>query len=151
MFKSSAHRTAPTIEQVAPRLRAFCAARDDIEAAWVFGSVARGTARADSDVDIAILPPSNHSAEERWALKLDLAFHLPDALGVRDVDVMVAPEAGVLLAHRALVEGERVYGDASRAAAEAEIAAMREYVDFEWVLRLMEQRLSERLDPYSAE
>ena len=145
--------TAPTREQVADTslervgmlLRAFFSARGDVEAAWVFGSVARGTAGPMSDVDIAILPASGVAADAVWDLRLDLMSRLPGVLGVQEVDVVALPEAGAVLAHRAAIEGVRVFGESSRAAAEAEIAAMADYCDFAPVLRMLDARLSERL------
>ncbi|MBE0475565.1 MAG: type II toxin-antitoxin system HicB family antitoxin [Coriobacteriia bacterium] len=126
-------------------LRAFFSARDDVEAAWVFGSVGEGTAGPVSDVDVAVLPAGERDAEARWALRSDLMSRLPGVLGVQRVDVAVLPDAGVPLTHRAVVRGSRVYGERSRAAAEAEIAAMREYSDFREVSRMLDRRLSERL------
>jgi hypothetical protein len=138
----------PELEHVTALLRAFFSARDDVEAAWVFGSVAQGTAGPMSDVDVAVLPARSLERDDRWALRLDLMGRLQQALGLNEVDVAVVGELGVTIAHRALVNGLRVFGEHSRGAAESEIAALRDYVDFEPVSRLLDARLKERVNAY---
>jgi hypothetical protein len=133
--------TAPSVgaQDVASLLRAFFAARSDIEAAWVFGSVARGEAGPRSDVDVAVLPAGGLDRDARCSLRNELIERLPRALQGRDVDVLVVPEAGALLLHRALVRGVRVFGDRSSRAAEAEIAAQAAYEDFRPVLGMLHE------------
>jgi predicted nucleotidyltransferase len=54
-----------TIEQ---QLAEVLRAHDGVDAAWLFGSVASGTADATSDLDLAVLGPSPLGAEETAAL-----------------------------------------------------------------------------------
>lgn len=61
------------------RLRLALAGRDDIRVAVLFGSQARGTARADSDVDLAVDAPDLDPFE--------LAADLANTLG-SEVDVL---------------------------------------------------------------
>jgi predicted nucleotidyltransferase len=136
---------APCLDHITPLLRAFLSARDDVEAAWVFGSVARRTAGAHSDVDLAVLPRGRVTSEQSWDLKIDLMSRLPGALQVAEVDVVVVPQMGAVLGHRALIGGVRVFGEGSTRASEAELDAMRRYVDFGPVLRMLDRNLSERL------
>ncbi|MDO9557720.1 MAG: nucleotidyltransferase domain-containing protein [Coriobacteriia bacterium] len=133
----------PRLDETARLLRAFFAARDDVEAAWVFGSVARDEAGPLSDVDVAVLPVGATDEDTRWSLELDLRGRLTLALGVERVDVVVIPAPGTLLGHRAVVEGVRVFGADSWRAAEAEIAAAREYWDTEALRRAKERGLFE--------
>ncbi len=137
-------------ERVSELARAFFRARDDIEAAWLFGSVARDEAGPMSDVDIAVLPAGRPDADARWKLKLDLAGRLPGVFGVNEVDVAVLPDVSVLLGHRALMQGHRIWGEWSRAAAEAEIRAANAYWDFEPIRRMQAAALTERLRGYGA-
>jgi predicted nucleotidyltransferase len=136
---------APDLDRIAPLVRAYFSAGDDVVAAWVFGSVARGQARGGSDVDIAILPAEGLDAEAVWALRADAMSRLPGVLGVGSVDVVSLPDVGAVLGHRIVVEGSRVFGATRREAAEAEIAAIREYMNFAPVSRMLDRRLSERL------
>lgn len=86
------------------RLCELLAGRDDIAAAWLFGSRARGTARDSSDVDLAVLlrddPP-----ETLQGLLLDLQDDLVGALG-RPVDLVIMNRASADLVHRVLRDGD---------------------------------------------
>ncbi len=83
-------------------LREALAAAPGFEAAWLFGSLARGTARAESDVDVALWgggPPT--TLED---LRTDLADQLSRLLG-REVQLVVLDSAPVDLVHRVLRDG----------------------------------------------
>jgi uncharacterized protein len=84
-------------------LRFFAAAPPGVAAAWLFGSVARGTARAGSDVDVAVLTagPPERGLD---ALKLGLEGEIERALGV-PAQLVVLDGAPVDLAHRVLRDG----------------------------------------------
>lgn len=101
--------------------------RDDLVAAWVFGSVARGTARADSDVDVAVLRgrPSTGTLDD---LATELGVELERAVG-REVDLVVLDEADADLVHRVLRDGVLVR-DRDRARRIAfEVRKRHEYFD----------------------
>lgn len=86
--------------------RALCAL-PFVEAVWLFGSRARGTARARSDVDLAILCPGASEAE--WGEVLRIVEE-PDTLLAIDVvrfDALAADDplrASILRAHRPVFE-----------------------------------------------
>src|SRR4051812_14341338 len=69
----------------ANQVRRALAGRSDVRLAMLFGSQARGTARPDSDVDLAIDAPD--------AAPLELMAPLSVALGC-EVDVVVLEDAG---------------------------------------------------------
>lgn len=146
---------APPAEQVnlegtRDRLRAFFSARDDVEAAWVFGSVARGHSGPMSDVDVAILPAAEVPHEKWWDLRLDLMSRLPGVLGVHEVDVVAMPEASVTLGFEIASDGVQVFGEGSRAAAEASIGAITQYWDYAEVRSIARRALGERMRVYGA-
>lgn len=91
-------------EELERRLtRAFSTAPPEIVAAYLYGSRARGTATARSDVDLALLyagPPSP-SLE---GLPFDIEAELERGLGV-PVEIVVLNEAPVDLVHRVLRDG----------------------------------------------
>ncbi len=83
-------------------LKAALEAEDaDLVCAWLFGSTARGEARADSDLDVGVLfetdPPQTLAG-----LHLDLADALTEA-AERPVDLVVLNRAPVNLIHFATV------------------------------------------------
>lgn len=92
--------TAQVVERLAEVLKAR---RDAIVAAYLFGSVARGSATATSDVDVGVLfgvdPPPTLAG-----LHLDLEAELERAVGA-PVQLVVLNVAPSDLAHRVLRDG----------------------------------------------
>ncbi|MGH7857145.1 MAG: type VII toxin-antitoxin system MntA family adenylyltransferase antitoxin [Candidatus Binatia bacterium] len=115
-------------ERIPERLRRLLAGRaEDLAAAYLFGSVARGEAGPTSDVDLAVLfgatPPPTLEG---------LAFDLQDDLGRelgRPVQLVVLDRAPVDLVHRVLRDGILVLErDRSRRIA-FEVRSRNEYFD----------------------
>jgi uncharacterized protein len=102
-------------------------------AVYLFGSVARGSARDSSDVDVAVLfeadPP--HTLE---GLHVDLAHQLEDVLG-RTIDLVVLNHAAADLAHRVLRDGIVVFEGNRSARIRFEVRVRNEYFDLEPTLR----------------
>ena len=99
----------------------------NVAAVYQFGSRARGTARADSDVDLGVLygtaPPATLLGQP-FALQAELASDLGVA-----VDVVVLNTAAVDLVHRVLRDGRILLErDRSRRIA-FEVKARNEYFD----------------------
>jgi predicted nucleotidyltransferase len=100
---------------------------EDLVCAYLFGSYARGTAGAHSDVDVAVLfatePP--HTLD---GLHLDLADDLTGALH-RRVDLAVLNRAPVDLIHRVLRDGLLLIDCDRSARIRFEARARNEYFD----------------------
>jgi predicted nucleotidyltransferase len=126
--------SVPTARETAARLEAYFSANPGgIAAAYLYGSVARGTARDASDVDVAVLferdPPRTLDG-----LCGDMALALDDRLG-RAVDLVILNHAPVDLVRRVLRDGILVC-DANRSArVRFEVRARNEYFDLEPYLR----------------
>jgi predicted nucleotidyltransferase len=126
-------------EAVASELREFLEARAEAEgiaAAWLFGSVARGTVRPDSDVDVGILsceaPPRTLAGIGRvFGLEEELAE--ATGLPVQIVDLNHAP---VDLIVRVLQDGKLLVGKDSLHRIDFEVRSRNEYWDLEPYLRL---------------
>jgi predicted nucleotidyltransferase len=123
-------------EVITSGLKEYFAERADVEgiaAAWLFGSVARGTAGPRSDVDVAILyskePPPGLAG-----LGLSLEGDLERLLGL-PVQVVVLNRASVDLVHRVLRDGALLVDrDRSRRIA-FEVRSRNEFWDIEPFLR----------------
>jgi predicted nucleotidyltransferase len=111
-------------------------------AAWLFGSTARGTASARSDLDVAVLlreaPPATLEG-----LLFDLQFALEERLG-RRADVVVLNEAPVDLVHRVLRDGRLLLERDRSARIRFEVRARNEYFDLLPVLHQYRRALSGR-------
>lgn len=126
---------------VESRLREVLNARAEAEgiaAAWLFGSVARGTAGPGSDVDVGILyrrpPPLTLTG-----LGLDLEGDLESALGL-PVQLVVLNRAPVDLTIRVLRDGKLLVDRDRSQRLQFEVRARNEYWDLEPYLRLYRQR-----------
>ena len=119
------------------RLRDFFQARaaaEGIAAAWLFGSVARGTARPDSDVDVGVLfreDPPRSLTGYRFDLEADL-----EAVAGLPVQLVVLNRAPVDLAIRVLRDGKLLVNQAPSRRVEFEVRTRNEYWDVEPYLHL---------------
>lgn len=93
-----------TIEAV----EAALAQHPDVRLAYVFGSVASGRARQDSDVDVAVLMAAPLNVESKVRLISDIA----SSTG-RPVDLIDLADVGEPLLGQILRHGVRIRGDAA--------------------------------------
>jgi hypothetical protein len=109
---------------------------EGIAAAWLFGSVARGTARPDSDVDVGVLyreaPPRTLAGVGRvFGLEEDLA----EATGL-PIQVVNLNQAPVDLIVRVFRDGKLLVDRDPLRRIEFEVSSRNEYWDLEPYLRL---------------
>jgi predicted nucleotidyltransferase len=123
------------------RLREFLterAGREGIAAAYLFGSVARGTAGPGSDVDVGVL------YQEDPPLTLEgMGFRLEgdlESLLGKPVQVVVLNEAMSELIVRIFREGKLLLDRDRSKRAQFEVASRNEFWDFEPNLRLYRDR-----------
>jgi predicted nucleotidyltransferase len=126
-------------EVLLEKLRTALQSRHDIRVALLFGSSARGSARLDSDVDVAVLAP----AVDWLTLSADLSI----ALG-RDVDVVPLETAGIPLVQEVLRDGIVVHeGEPGAAALFRSRALATLETDLPWFARMRDawlRRVAER-------
>lgn len=121
-------------ETLIEALRAFFRERGDgVAAAYLFGSRARGTARAGSDIDLALLLTESPSASLH-GLPNRIADALERELG-EEIQVVALSSAPPDLVHRVLRDGVLVCETDRSARVRFEVARRREYLDLLPVLR----------------
>lgn len=111
----------------------------------VFGSRAKGTARPDSDLDVAVLPESG-DPKARRELLTSLAVALADLAPEGRVDVVFLDEANDVLRQRVMETGRVLICRDRDAWIELRVRTMREYGDREWVRDLMQRAQRCRLE-----
>ena len=112
---------------------------EGLELAVVFGSVAQGNARADSDLDIAVRYAAPLDAEQKLALIRSLG-----AASGRPVDLIDLRTAGPIVARQALTRGKRLFGTDTDFASQLS-RSLIDYADF---APLIERTLKERRDAW---
>jgi predicted nucleotidyltransferase len=104
-----------------------------VAAVYLFGSAARGTARADSDIDVGVLlietPPATFDAQP-YELEADLEHRLG-----RPVDLVVLNRAPVDLRTRVLRDGRLVLDREPSVRIQFEVRTRNEAFDLEPILR----------------
>jgi uncharacterized protein len=108
----------------------------------LFGSRATGTARSDSDWDVAVFLEPELSAGERFRLRAKLSGILGD-LG--DVDVVVLNDSPPLLAHRAL-QGRLLFASDRRAYVRFFVSTIAASEDERYYRGLHERARRERIE-----
>jgi predicted nucleotidyltransferase len=140
------------------RARGFATIRDgvvkcvsgkpEVLAAYVFGSVATGRTRRNSDVDIAVLLGDNIRPSGMFRYRLRLISELGSALHRPDVDVVILNEAPPLLAHRVLSKGKLVFERSASARIRFQVMTANRYADlvpaFETYIHYLKKSVRER-------
>ena len=101
--------------------------RKEIQAAYIFGSVANRTQRPDSDVDIALLVSEKVMRRDPFQYRLDLMSDLMAVLKRNDVDLILLNQASPLLAHRVLSKGKLILERSASARVAFQVRAVNRY------------------------
>lgn len=109
-------------------LREYLSAQPDIIAAYLFGSRARGEARAGSDTDVAVIFRAGMDPVDRFERRLELAASLRAVTG-GPVDVVDVEAAGAVLVHQVLKYGRLLLDRDPARRVRVEVAARRQYMD----------------------
>ena len=121
--------------------------RREIQAAYIFGSIASGRVRRDSDIDIAVLVSDRMRPERRFQYRLKLIADLGSALHREDVDLVILNDAPPLVAHRVLSKGKLIFERSASARVRFQVQTANRYADlvptFETYVRHLKKSISE--------
>jgi len=101
-----------------------------VEAAYVYGSVARGTVTPFSDVDIALVLQEPLPSYDQLVLEFTVQGAIEDALGLLPVDVRVINMAPVMVRGRIVQHGVLLYERDRVHRVAFEVATRKRYFDF---------------------
>ena len=122
-------------------------ARRDVLAAYIFGSVATGRRRQNSDVDVAVLLTERLGRKRLFNYRLQLMSDLGASLRRSDVEVVILNQAPPLLAHRVLSKGELVFERSASARIRFQVMTANRYADlvpaYETYIRYLKQSVRE--------
>ncbi|AVX19825.1 hypothetical protein SAMN02745885_00168 [Carboxydocella sporoproducens DSM 16521] len=123
------------------KLGRYLAAKPNILFAFLFGSWARGDAREDSDVDIAVyLKDRDYDILEYLDWKRDL-----EEICGRTVDLAILNEATPLLKYQVYLDGVLLFSKDDILASNFLVRALFEYEDIRPYLELTYKRMIERI------
>lgn len=136
------HSDAPELSPaLLDALREALARGPELRLAVAFGSVAAGTARSDSDLDIAILP-SDPALPLR--VELELATELSNAAG-REVDIVRLDRDDPLLHREVAKRSVAIYEASAGVFAAYRAEAMSRWIDFDETIAPFRARYLARL------
>jgi hypothetical protein len=136
------------LDAAMPALRALFASRG-VVLAYVFGSVAQGRERADSDLDIAVLLRPDVPANDYFQIELDLNTEIVGCTHIDDVDVVILNRAPPLLAYEVIAGGHLIFGRHEDRVT-YEVRAITEFIDTQPIRKAQEQAYLRRLDALAA-
>lgn len=120
---------------------------EGVQLAYLFGSHARGDARAESDIDLAVLADREAvmGPADKGAFLRRLAGRLGTWVASERLDLVLLDDAPALLRHRVLAEGRMLFAATETARVRFVVKTLREHQDGEirrrWFLRQRIRRL----------
>jgi predicted nucleotidyltransferase len=119
-------------------LTSYFHSKEEILAAYIFGSYAVGRPNPQSDLDIAILAPPFKNRMESFNARVRYQTEISKLIR-KDVDVVLLREAGESLSYQILKHGRLIYE--KEASAHRSFVARRviQCLDFQYYERLMQQ------------
>jgi len=126
-----------TLDKIKTMLADFFQRQAEIEIAYIFGSIARGTESALSDIDIAILIDDQQINEDkfRYGYKAEILADLMKILKTNNVDLVILNEANTLLRHRVLYHGRLIYSKNEKKRIEFQTNTIDKYIDFKELMK----------------
>ena len=122
---------------VVAELRARLAGETDVVVAYLFGSRARGTARPDSDFDVAVLFSENPDYRRQFELAADLG---------PNIDLVVLNDAPVSLAYRVLRDGIVLVNRDEYTRIDHQVRTIDRYLDMAPMRRTLAAGLRHRIE-----
>jgi len=117
--------------EISEKISVLCSQEPAIDAAYIFGSRARGSTGSTRDLDVALLLNEGHKL--RFSL-LSFMSSLERACGCR-TDVVILNRAGELLKHEVRRTGRLLFERDSEKRKQFEVASRKRYEDFLYLHR----------------
>jgi uncharacterized protein len=140
----------PTVSTVRPRLQARLGSEPDVVFAYLFGSVAKGTSRERSDVDVAVWVEAGGVGDAKEAFRVaERALELEGVLEAelrRPVQVVVLNTAPIELVHNVLRHGSLICSREEAARVRFYVDHARRYYDLEPARAIFDRAMARRIE-----
>lgn len=113
-------------EKTINQIKDYFAGKPEVTAVYLYGSFARGDAKSDSDIDLAVLVEESDKYQGFAIPQVVFAQDLTEKLG-REVEVQDLKAVRVDFAHRVLSEGQLLYSGNEKVRIEFEEMIIRDF------------------------
>ena len=117
----------------------------EVAVAYLFGSRADDRARADSDVDVAVIFAPATDLPRRFAVRCELSARLAHAVGVGRADVIDLESASPLLAHEVLRRGRLLVSSDEPLRTRVVARQVMRYIDTAPMRRVLDEAVFRRI------
>jgi predicted nucleotidyltransferase len=124
--RRNAEKVIAQLEQALPPILA----QYPVDAAYVYGSVARGTATSLSDVDIALLLADPVASYDRLKLELTIQGDIETTCNLSSIDARAINDAPLMVQGRIVQQGRLIYEYNHRHRVDFEVLTRKRYFDF---------------------
>ncbi|MBI5234942.1 MAG: nucleotidyltransferase domain-containing protein [Deltaproteobacteria bacterium] len=134
-------------DRICKTLKSALGKRSEIKFAYLFGSLAKGTAGRTSDIDVAVYVDDKAlKMEQGYGYKAELTTALMSALGTNKVDVVVLNVAKPFLRHQVMKNGKVILSNDAREAADFIVDTMRRYDDAKRLMAIQHHYMLRRIE-----
>ena len=129
------------------KLKNYFKNKQEICDAYFFGSFTQGRLTALSDIDIALYLDENEIDEDLfpYGYRADMLSRLMQLLCCNKLDLVILNQANLLLRHRVVTKGVRIFSRDIRQTQKREYYYIQQYLDFKPVLERINRSFSESL------
>ncbi|HWR58592.1 MAG TPA: nucleotidyltransferase domain-containing protein [Thermodesulfovibrionales bacterium] len=127
------------------KVKDYLSSRNEIIAAYVFGSYARGGLHKGSDIDIAILLDKTVDINTCGIMREEIISDLIGILSLNGVDVVVLNTASPLLSHEVIKKGRLLFSKDEKARLEYTVRASMRYLDTIHLRKVQDTILREKI------
>jgi uncharacterized protein len=116
-------------DSVRDKVSQLMSAREEVLAVYIFGSVATGRLRPNSDIDIAVLVDTALVSGDLFKCRLLLMADLRQILARPDVEVLILNEAPPVLAQNVIAKGRLLFERSRSARIAFQIRTLNTFLD----------------------
>ncbi len=132
-------------DRVLPVLKTALIAKPEIRFAYLFGSLATGTANVLSDIDVAVfIDPTYKHPSCGYGYQSELIEELSSLLS-HTVDVVILNKAPTLLKHRVVSKGILIFSLSDTERRDFHETTNRNYLDLKPIYKVQQEYLRRRL------
>ena len=132
-------------EELIQKIKDALILKPEIQFAYLFGSVAKGTANKLSDIDLALYIDDNYEHRSPgYGYQCELITELSELLNAK-VDLVILNKSSTILRHQVIKNGVLLFSRSNEQRRAFHEKTMRDYLDFKPFLKVQHQYLKQRI------